>query len=700
MRATFFGLFKRGGSPPIAARAKNSLSKQQNPESLCDEDGYIIPKSAEQLLAVEHRSVLVDRIWEQTSVSKNSFEKLYREPIKRYAELVQELPASESHHHSYLGGMLDHTLEILLYSLRLRQSYLLPLGSPPEEQAQHSDAWTAGVAYGGLLHDIGKVFCDIRVETRSGAIWFPWQGQLKEPYRFKYIPGRDYNLHNAAASLLCHQVLGSEVLDWLAKNPPLWGSLLYLLSGNYSEAGVLGEIVAKADRTSTALNIGANPEKALKAPPTSLQSHLIRGLRQLLKDDEHRLKLNTPGAAGWLTQEGLWLVSKVVSDKLRAFLLAQGVDKIPSKNSSLFDELQSHRIIEPNADGNAIWKATVTDGSWKQEFTFLRVKPSLIWGSEEYPDAFTGSITLDSQETPDPQSDDKESSTDTGSTAAEPTASKSSKNVKSNQAKKPETPAAPSAQKTKQNAPSMPSSDDGIDELLSLMGIGGEPSAPEVSAEPWLEPPCAPKAKPSKQEDAIPFEENTVSIEAVTSPDKPAASQPLQKENADKAPPKAKSNNSPSSANNTSKSTNQNNKFSDKLTTENLGQYFIDWLKDSISKRTIYMNDSRAQVHIVDSKVFLVTPGIFQRFASQFPELQKLNSDPDIKEWRVVQKAFEGLQLHIKREDDLNIWQCSVRGPRVKGNNLNGYMLPINVLLSSKPHDNPFITLKKNESKT
>ncbi|MFM9272206.1 TraI domain-containing protein [Halomonas elongata] len=36
-------------------------------------------------------------------------------PIERYAGLVQELPASESHHHAYRGGMLDHGLEVVGY---------------------------------------------------------------------------------------------------------------------------------------------------------------------------------------------------------------------------------------------------------------------------------------------------------------------------------------------------------------------------------------------------------------------------------------------------------------------------------------------------------------------------------------------------------------------------------------------------------
>ena len=49
-----------------------------------------------------------------------------KKPIERYAEMVQLLPASESHHHSHLGGMLDHGLEVLSFSAKLRQSYVLP----------------------------------------------------------------------------------------------------------------------------------------------------------------------------------------------------------------------------------------------------------------------------------------------------------------------------------------------------------------------------------------------------------------------------------------------------------------------------------------------------------------------------------------------------------------------------------------------
>src|SRR3546814_2629606 len=74
-----------------------------------------------------------------SDLSRKQFATLYRTPLERYAELVQVFPASEAHHHAYPGGMLDHGLEIVAYSLKLRQSHLLPVGASPEDQAAQSE---------------------------------------------------------------------------------------------------------------------------------------------------------------------------------------------------------------------------------------------------------------------------------------------------------------------------------------------------------------------------------------------------------------------------------------------------------------------------------------------------------------------------------------------------------------------------------
>ncbi|MDF2792423.1 MAG: Relaxase [Pseudomonas orientalis] len=352
-------------------------------------EGFLLPQSAESLLTADHRRKLLERIWQYTALSEAQFDRLYLEPIRRYASFVQQLPASESHHHAYPGGMLDHGLELVACSLKLRQSYLLPSGAAPEDQAAQADAWSAAIAYGALLHDIGKIAVDLQVECQNAERWHPWHGPLNQPYRFRYHPGRDYKLHGAAAGLLYTQILSPALLDWLSDYPELWSQLLFLLADHYEHAGTLGELVLQADRVSTAQNIGGNPAKALQAPKHSLQHHLLTGLRHLVKNE---FKLNQPGAAGWLTEEHLWLVSKTTTDKLRAHLLAQAVDGIPSSNIALFDELQSHGLVEATPEGKAVWSATVTDGDWQHRFTFLRLQPRLVWREDSRPQCFTGTV--------------------------------------------------------------------------------------------------------------------------------------------------------------------------------------------------------------------------------------------------------------------------------------------------------------------
>lgn len=354
---------------------------------------WLEPAAPGALLASPRRQRLIEHIWQRTSLSRAQFDALYRTPVERYAALVQHFPASENHHHAYHGGMLDHALECVAYALKLRQSYLLPVGAPPEAQAAQAEAWTACAAYAALLHDLGKIAVDLHVEHADGERWHPWHGALARPYRFRYRKDRLYRLHGAATGLLYTQVLGKQVLDWLHGFPELWASLLYVLAGQYEHAGILGELVQQADGASVAQELGGNPEQAQRAPKQTLQRKLLDGLRYLIKE---RLRLNQPEASdGWLTQDALWLVSKTVCDKLRAHLLSQGVEGIPANNTAVFDVLQDHGIVQPTADGKAVWKATVASDTWTHSFTFLKLAPALIWDSDDRPAAFAGTVRVE-----------------------------------------------------------------------------------------------------------------------------------------------------------------------------------------------------------------------------------------------------------------------------------------------------------------
>ncbi|MCA8251587.1 TraI domain-containing protein [Burkholderia multivorans] len=573
-----FSLFHRPkGPPPSPAPALAAAPK-----------GLLRPEPATTLLATPRRQKLLEHIWQRTSLSRAQFAKLYRAPIERYAALVQQFPASESHHHAYPGGMLDHGLEIVAYALKLRQSRLLPVGAPPEVQAAQAEAWTAATAYAALLHDVGKIAVDIDVEYANGERWHPWHGSLVRPYRFRYRKDRSYRMHEAAAGLLYTQMLDRHIMDWLSGFPELWSALLHVLAGHKDQAGVLGELVTQADQASVAQELGGNPQKALLAPKQALQRKLLDGLRHLVRNE---LKLNQPQASdGWLTNEGLWLVSKTVADKLRAHLLSQGIEGIPESNPTLFDVLQEHGIAQPTTDNKAIWKAVVASpNGWTQSFTFLKLAPTSIWDNDNQPSLFLGTVRVER---------DAGIVGDAAVTAPPTTAIPLTG----------DTSLSPAANLSASSVPSQAS--DTINALLDLLG----------------DPAPAPVEEAGNASSASP--RATTDNDVSKLPSSGVAEAPLSTE--------------PSSASTPSGRTTPS------------GEHFVAWLRDSIQTRRLIINDAKALVHTVTGTVFLVSPGIFQRYAQEHPEVTRFAKQEQQTEWTWIQKHFERLGVHRKQDNGLN----------------------------------------------
>lgn len=357
--------------------------------------GWFAPQSADYLLATPLRQSLMKIIWQRTSLSGTLFAELYQTPVARFAELVQQLPASEYHHHSHPGGLLDHTLEVMAFAAKLRQRHLLPAGAAPEDQAREAEAWTAGIIYAALLHDVGKIATDMEVITTGNQHWYPWQGSLSQPYRLRYHKNRNHTLHPVTASLLVTQILSATALNWLAQYRELYEAFLFCLSGHYEHAGILGELVQEADRASVAQFMGANASQALASPQSSLPKQILMALRDLVQT---QFTLNNPhsGSDGWLTDNALWLISKTTADRVRAWLLQQGVTGVPDSNSRLYDEMQTHGLIVTTPENKAIWSCNIAaSGGWTpgSPLTLLRLAPAQIWPKpEQRPMPFAGTV--------------------------------------------------------------------------------------------------------------------------------------------------------------------------------------------------------------------------------------------------------------------------------------------------------------------
>lgn len=371
----------------------------------------------------------------------------------------------------------------------------------------------------------------------------------------------------------------------------------------------------------------------MAAPKHALQRKLLEGLRYLLKEE---LKLNQPQASdGWLTQDALWLVSKTVSDKLRAHLLSQGFDGIPANNTAVFNVLQDHGMLQPTPEGKAIWKATVTsDAGWSNTFTFLRLSPALIWESGERPTPFAGAVAIDttlSSEPADPAV--AESMPVEGQPRAGQEASSSASDT-----------TAPSTSTVfPVPLPDTASMPDVMDDLLSMIGMeapSAEPDGEDALLSATPEPPVLAPSIPAMA--ALP---QTPTVSAPASTAQPS------------------------------------------------GEHFMAWLKESIQSRKLIINDAKALVHTVSETAYLVSPGVFQRYAQEHPQVAALAKRQMLSEWQWVQRRFEKLLLHRKQDSGLNIWTCEVVGPR-KSRRLHGYLLvDPSMLFTELPPSNPYLTL-------
>jgi len=343
---------------------------------------------------------MLKRLASLVSVSEAHFQALYQAAAERFAGLVQQLPASEAHHHAGEGGLLDHSMEVAVIALQLRRGYLLPPGTAPEDQARLQDLWTYAVFTAALVHDLGKPVVDQRVQLfdghgKSAGVWDPWQGPMPDAlgcYRARFVRERQHKLHERIVPLLVPRILPSVGLSWIASNREAFAAWLAALSGSVEDAGPLGEILMQADQQSVARNLagtGTVPRLAT-AQAKPLFERLLTGLRYLL--DQGTLPLNRPGAAGFCVGEDLWLVSKRALDALREHLLSEGQAGIPARNERLMDELQQRGLLIPNGD-RAVWTAEIRLEEWSQRLTLLRFAVARLWPDpESRPQPTAGSV--------------------------------------------------------------------------------------------------------------------------------------------------------------------------------------------------------------------------------------------------------------------------------------------------------------------
>lgn len=589
----------------------------------------LVVLDAASLLAIH--GMLLESMRSMVGVPDGHWEGLYQPLVESFAAWVQQLPASEAHHHAGPGGLLRHGLEVAHEALRLRRSALLPSGAPAEELARLQDVWTYACVTAALLHDIGKPMADLQVALFDAAgqaqgLWAPLTGPmpLGFGYRVEFNRGRVYRRHGRIAPLLVRHVVPVEGLNWLASEPEVMDAWLAAIQGEYEEAGPLGALVAKADGLSVARDLsGGIGVRMPTARARPLAERLLTALRHLLA--EEALSLNRPGAAGFLADDTLWLVSKRVLDALREQMLREGQPGVPSRNDRLMDELQQHGLLLPNGD-RAVWTCEVRVGDWSQRLTCLRFEADRLW-----PDADRRPVPLDGTVIPFEDAgvaspEQAGPGANEGDGAGEPNLGVESPDVASG---------SPGAGLTKQ--------------------VGDTPGDPVLSgpdSDPIEDLPL-PFDLPMEESDS-PSPLGTRSPEAISG--KAQDGQSKSPSSPQSAPP------------------------SSTFDSNDTGQRFLAWLREGITNGRVEINTPKARLHVLPEGLALVSPGIFR--------------DYDPVHWDRAQKRLQKLKYHRKLPDGTNIWACRVAKER-KRSLIRAILIPDaeRVLGVRLPPPNPVVTL-------
>lgn len=376
---------------------------------------------APELLALLRASRVLHALAKRTNLSAHVWQRDLLPAIWRYAEFVQLVPASESHHHAHAGGLLAHTLEALLAAITWRNGHLLPTGATIEQVDRERDVWTYVVFFAALLHDIGKPMTDLRIQWRTARLtdpmrWTPLAGSLLQlahghlgaEYLVEFTPkaARDYGAHSRIALTLLRQIAPDQALALLAQTPAAMDSLAQFLSG-HDKTSLVARIVRQADQRSTqrALLVGS---KARFGTATSvpLIELMMGALKAMLKSGTE-LPLNRSGAAGWVYQGSLWLVAKRVADEVRAWIARNAPDEsIPgsTKNDRLFDTWQEYGAIERNPQtGQAVWYVLIhgsgsgdsDEAAYAHSLSVLRFPLSRVFDEpSQYPPEMAGTIEV------------------------------------------------------------------------------------------------------------------------------------------------------------------------------------------------------------------------------------------------------------------------------------------------------------------
>lgn len=646
-------------SVPIvqAAKVKQEVGVKRPPNQIPILD-------AATLFNRTHSNGVIARIRQFTALNEQNFETDVMPLLNGFAEFVQLLPASESHHHAQPGGLLDHTLEVASHALCLRQGQKLPLGATPEEQMRLAPVWSYGVLVAAMLHDIGKPVTDVVIEmygtdmNQSAGRWNGLAGGMRQAaerceathYTVGFPAERgDYAQHKRLPAMMLHAFVPKSGLQWLATDPQLMAELMEYLSGEevgQGKTSAIRKLITEGDALSVSENLmNGTRTRFASARHKPLIERLMEGLRAVVQ--EEHLAVNRAGAPMFIDPDGqhAWIVSKIAADKTRELLdqretRADGAAGLPTDNERFFDTWSEYGALVQTPERKAVWKVRIQIGDWNTALTVLKFPVDQLWKSDmPRPKPLEGTINLIATGA-------------VSSIAVEDSPSAIEESGAANSVAVVDETGQESAGADSVDAATVKPSDSGMSEetwekaLAEATGDGIDLNQP-LPSRPALKP--APQPKPDM---AFLSPDESASSAVPSAPIAQAITQPIQA-----APPRAL----------------YKPKNSGKTPRPN-ADAFMAWLQQGLGTGDISYNDADAFVHFVPEGMLIVTPKAMKEYLLLNKFQGPVGSSKE--EWKALQAEIQKAGYAQANQKSMFHKYRTTRRDGTPGTEINCYLIP------------------------
>jgi len=302
---------------------------------------------------------LMNKLERQSGLSPEQF-KNYLEPILlAYAELVHFLPASQHHHHNYMGGLIRHGLEAACFMLDWMVLTKFDHELTPADASMRLRRWYVAGIIAALFHDAGKAVTDVRVVSFEGdQEWFMGTKTIHEwavenhltRYFISWVKDR-HGRHKHQSAALVSTLLTPEIRRWLIEGgTDIWEALLSATGG---QAGPLTRAVQIADSRSVRSDRERYGNTADEASSVSIRQLCLDAMRYLV--DDRTWTFNRPDSRLWKTPEGVFLAWGAGSAEIIQHASRDTANSFPSTVSDLLAAMSENELIEKCPDGSLLW---------------------------------------------------------------------------------------------------------------------------------------------------------------------------------------------------------------------------------------------------------------------------------------------------------------------------------------------------------